>query len=327
MKPRIPLCLALLAGTTLAAHAASITPGVIERPEGKRLYLLAQPPQRPQGKLPLVIVLHGHAGSANMVFGRGGIGDPAAGWLDVADREQILVIAPDGWKGSDDKRGWNDCRADAATNPPTDDVGLIGALIDKAIADYDADPARVYIFGMSNGGGMVYRAAIELAPRLAAAAALSAPMPAQSRCPAPTHPVPMLITHGTDDKIVPYAGGKVGSWMLRDRGTVLGVEDAVKLWRDVDGLAAAPAVTELPHRAASDRSTATRYVWGDDPSRMQVEFLKIEHGGHAQPSITHRLAWIWTTLLGAQNGDVELTDEAWSFFKNKRLAAPPPAAR
>ena len=58
-----------------------------------------------------------------------------------------LVIAPDGWKGSDDKRGWNDCRADAATNPPTDDVGLIGALIDKAIADYDADPARVYIFG------------------------------------------------------------------------------------------------------------------------------------------------------------------------------------
>jgi len=327
MKPLRLLASTLLATAAFAAHAATITPGVIERPEGKRLFLLAQPPQRPDGKLPLVIILHGHGGSANMVFGRASIADPAAGWLDIADREPLLAIAPDGWKGSDDKRGWNDCRADATTNPPTDDIGFLSALIDKAVADFGADPARVYIVGMSNGGGMVYRAAIELAPRLAAAAALSALMPAHSLCAAPSHPIPMLIAHGTADKVVPYAGGEVGHWMLKGRGQVVGVEHAVKLWRELDGLPAAPVATVLRHRDPSDDTSATRYVWGGDPARMQVEFLKIEHGGHIEPSIAHRMSRIWTMLLGAQNGDVEFSDEAWSFFKNKRLAAAPPAAR
>ncbi len=303
-------------------NAAVITSGSLARPEGAREYLLAHPVQPAAGKHPLVIVLHGHGGTAAMAFGRTRINDPAAAWLDIVDRESVLVIAPDGWKGSDSKQGWNDCRADAPTNPGTDDIGFIAALIDKAVADYDADPERIYITGISNGGGMTYRAAIELGPRLAAVAVLSALMPTQSRCAAPAYPLPVLITHGTNDKVAPYAGGVVSHWMLSGRGSGISTEESVKLWRNLAALPDTPVATAIPHRNSSDPTSATRYVWGQDASRMQVVFLKIDKGGHAQPSISRRFSWLLVSLLGEQNGDIEFTEEAWSFFKDKRVHHP-----
>ncbi|MES2162071.1 MAG: PHB depolymerase family esterase [Pseudomonadota bacterium] len=238
----------------------------------------------------------------------------------MADREGLLVIAPDGSKGSDDKQGWNDCRADAPTNPRTDDVGFIAALIDQAVAQHNADPSRVYLSGASNGGGMVYRAAIELGPRLAAVAVSSMLMPARSLCPVPKRAVPILVAHGTEDKIAPYAGGEVGHFLLTGRGSGLSAEESVKYWRELAQLPPTPAVTQVPHRDATDKTSLVRYVWGSDPKGAQVEFLKMENAGHVQPSIAHRMSWLMSSILGKQNGDIEYADETWAFFKDKRAA-------
>ena len=81
-------------------------------------------------------------------------------------------------------------------------------------------------------------------------------------------------------------------------------------------------VTRLPHRDEADATSATRYVWGSNPAGMQVAFLKIDGGGHTQPSIRRRLSAPALFLLGRQNGDVEFVDEAWSFFKDNRAAVP-----
>ena len=301
------------------AHAALITSESLIRPEGARHYLLAQSANTNNEKRPLVIVLHGHGSNASTTLGKNkNINDPAAGWLDVVDRENVLVVVPDGWKGSDDKQGWNDCRADASTNPNTDDVGFIAALIDKAIAGHDVDPQRVFVTGMSNGGVMTYRLAIELGPRIAAIAVGLALMPVKSRCPVMTHPMPILITHGTDDKIAPYAGGEVGHWLLHGRGSGIPVEDSVKFWLKVAQLPDSPVITKIPHRDKSDPTSATRYVWGDDPAKMQIAFFKISKGGHCEPSIAKRLSWLIVSLMGEQNADVEFVEESWTFFKDKR---------
>lgn len=307
----------IAAFTALQAGAANIADETLQRPEGPRHYLLAQPATPPTGKLPLVILLHGHAASANLTFGRGKIDDPAAAWLAVADREGLLVIAPDGSKGSDDKQGWNDCRADAPTNPKTDDVAFIAALIDEAVAHHNADPSRVYLSGASNGGGMVYRAAIELGPRLAAVAVSSMLMPTKTLCAPPKRALPILVAHGTEDKIAPYAGGEVGHWLLTGRGSGLSAEDSVKFWRDLAQLPPAATVTKVPHRDPSDKTALVRYVWGSDPKQVQVEFLKMENAGHVQPSTAHSLSWLVQTVLGKQNGDLEFADETWAFFKDK----------
>jgi polyhydroxybutyrate depolymerase len=231
-------------------------------------------------------------------------------------------MAPEGWKGSDGKRGWNDCRSDAPTNPGTDDVGLLSALIDRAVASHDADPDRVYVIGISNGGAMAYRAAIELAPRLAAVSVLSALMPAHSQCKEPTIPMSVLVTHGTDDPIAPYDGGEISHWLLRDRGTGLGVEESVRIWRELAHLPLAPDVDTIPHRDPDDMTTVTSYLWGSAPAGLQVKLLKVVHGGHVQPSIEYRLPWIVRAMTGRQNGDIEFAEVAWAFFKDKRVGAP-----
>ncbi|NVD70249.1 alpha/beta hydrolase fold domain-containing protein [Duganella sp. BJB1802] len=310
----------IAAFTVLQAGAATIVAETMQRPEGPRTYLLAQPASPAAGKLPLVILLHGHMGSANLTLGKGRIDDPAAAWLDVADREGLLLIAPDGARGSDGQRGWNDCRADAPSNPKTDDVGFIAALIDQAVAQHNADPSRVYLSGMSNGGGMVYRAAIELGPRLAAVAVSNMLMPVKNLCPAPKRALPMLVAHGTEDKIVPYAGGEVGHSLLTGRGSNMSAEESVKYWRELAQLPPAPAVTQVPHRDADDKTSLVRYVWGADPKSVQVEFLKMENAGHVQPSAAHRLPPLMLSILGKQNGDIEYADETWTFFKDKRVA-------
>lgn len=319
---RLPgLIAATLLLASAAGHAAQITPGQMARPEGPRSYLLVTPDHPQEGKHPLVILLHGHAGSAAQVLGRERIHSPMSAWLEIADREQLLLIAPDGMRGGDDMRGWNDCRTDAATSPHSDDVAFIAALIERAIAEQHADPARVYVMGMSNGGGMTYRLAVELQPRLAAFAAVAAPSVTSGPC-VPQRPLSALIIHGTDDKVVPFNGGQVGGLLLRARGTTASAPDAVALWRKADQLSGAPQETVFPQRGGSG-TRATRYLWGADPHQLQVEFIRVEHGGHSEPSIRHQMQWMFRAMLGKQSADLESAEEAWAFFRDKRAAPAP----
>jgi polyhydroxybutyrate depolymerase len=312
----LALFVAALLAPGAAANAATLETLTLERPDGPRPVLLAAPAAEAPGLHPLVIVLHGHGGSARQVLGQGRGKSPLSLWLDHVDRDGLIVAAPDGRRGGDGKPGWNDCRRDARTNPPVDDVGLIGAIIDRAVAAYHADPARVYLIGMSNGGMMTFRAAIELGSRLAAFATIGASMAADSLCPAPTHPLPALIVAGSADPVVPYAGGAIGHG---HRGTVIGVEASVEVWRRLDGLPETPdRVEPLPHRDAADTTRATRTVWGGDPSRLQVELLRIDGGGHVEPSVRERVSRLWRRFVGAQNADVETVDEAWAFFRDRR---------
>ncbi len=318
------LCLgaACLLGTV---HALAATPeaGEIARPEGARHYLLATPANAGAGKHPLVILLHGHGGSAAQILGQGRMASPLAAWLDIADRERLLVLAPDGVKGKDGRQGWNDCRADASTNPATDDTGLISALIDMAIARHDADPARVYVIGMSNGGMMAYRLAIELGPRLAAFGAVSASMPAHNGCGAAKTPLSALIVGGTADPVMPYAGGAIKLGVARGRGTVIGAEATAAFWRTLDQLPPQGKEEQLAHRSSTDPTRASRTVWGSDPRAMQVSLITITQGGHVEPSPTRRIGKVYGMLVGPQSGDLEMADEAWRFFQDKRAVVAP----
>ena len=305
------------------AHAAQITSVELARPGGARHYLMATPEHGAAGKQALVILFHGHGGSAKLVLGRTSFAAPLSVWLGIAEREQVLIIAPDGIKGSDGDTGWNDCRADAETSAHSDDSGFVGAIIDQAIAEQHVDPARIYVMGVSNGAGMVLRLASDIGPRLAGFAAVSMSAAAQSLCPAPSTPLSALFIAGSDDKLAPYAGGKVGVFPLRGRGSVIGVDASVAQWRALDHLADAPVRREAAHRLAHDPTRALRSTWGMDPHRLQVQLLRIEHGGHLEPSIAKRYGWGLTLMLGAQNGDVEVAEEAWAFFKDKRSGLAP----
>jgi polyhydroxybutyrate depolymerase len=310
-----------LAETAGVAQASTIVDYSLLRPEGRRRYIVVEPDRLARSSRPTVILLHGHGASAAFMVGLDSFATyKAQDWIRLAERERVMLIAPDGIKGSDGKQAWNDCRADAGSNASSDDVGFLAALIDTAVNELGADPERIYVYGSANGGGMAYRLGIELGPRLAAIGVQSALMPMQSRCKPPTHPIPVFVTHGTADPIAPYNGGKVGHWLLRDRGSGVSADESVAVWRRLAGLPESPMSFRLPHLQSSDPTSATRYVWGSDPAKVQVEFMRIDGGGHTASSKVEELPWILRKLVGNMNHDVDTAEEAWNFFKDKRAA-------
>jgi len=302
-------------GTAAGSSACAQTaPGTLLRPEGMRSYLLAQPGRRQEGKRPLVIVLHGAGASAEQVMGQAFPPSPLSVWLEIAERENVVVLAADAGAG-----GWSDCFASAERVAKKDDVAFVSALIDKAVAEYDVDAARVYLIGVSRGGLLAYRAAVEIPHKLAAFSAVLSCMPPPHAAPAPTVALPALIIGCTADPLMPYRGGKY-FYTLGFLDPVCSIEDSARTWRELAGLADQASVLELPKLNRWDKTRATRWMWGDAADGLQVGLYKIENGGHAEPSITKRYPYFINKLVGRQNADFEVAEAAWEFFREKRAA-------
>lgn len=306
------------ASVTAQVNAHSTAPGLvpvpatIDRPEGPRRYLLAAPPGKTPGGRALVVVLHGAGASAQQVMGLAFPPSPLSVWLDIAAREELVVIAPDAGK-----RGWSDCFASPERVARQDDVGFIDALVNLAIAGHGVDPARVYLIGVSRGGWMAYAVAGALAHRLAAFSVVLAGMPRPERVAEPATPLPALFYGCTADPLIRYHGGKPW-YAFRFAEPVRGIEASAHAWRRLAGLPDTPQVMRLPSSDPRVRTSVTRFLWGEDPAGMQVGLYRIEGAGHAEPSRLKRYPrWInW--LTGLQNGDLEVAEAAWEFFRTKR---------
>lgn len=298
------------AGPSLAPMAATL-----ERPEGARRYLVAAPPGDTPGGRALVVVLHGAGASADQVLGLAFPPSPLSLWLEIAAREQLVVIAPDAGKG-----GWSDCFASPARAAKKDDVGFIGALIDHAIADYQVDPDRVYVIGVSRGGWMAYAVAVAIPHRLAAFSSVLAGMPPPGRCKEPTTPLPVLIFGCTADPLIYYRGGKPW-YAFGFAEPVRGIEDTVHAWRQLAGLPDTPTVEKLATSDVHHKTRVTRFIWGQAADAMQVGLVRIEGAGHAEPSRLKRYPRFINWFTGLQNADLEVAEAAWDFFREKRATS------
>ena len=212
----------------LAALAQAGTHEIrVATPDGERPALVVEADSPGPAPRPLVLLLHGHMGSAAQALGMKHFSpSPLSAWVDIARRDDIVVAALDGNRGSDGEQGWNDCRGDAGNNPHSDDVAYARAVVKQLEAEGRVDPARIYAMGMSNGGMMAFRLGLEM-PELAAFAAVSASMAADSRCPEPPPAqTAALIISGDADPLVPYLGGQVHFGRGAPRGGVIPVPAA-----------------------------------------------------------------------------------------------------
>jgi polyhydroxybutyrate depolymerase len=277
-----------------------------------RTYLLYRPSNPLHDKLPVIVLLHGHGRSTvSEVLAN----TPFSVWLNLAATERLIVIAPQGSVSPDGNYGWNDCRGDATTNPSTDDVKFISAVIAKAIRKWDADPSRIFVSGMSNGAFMTLRLATEIPDQLAAVAPIAGSMPARSKCAPPTIGVPVMFMNGTEDRLSPYAGGEIAPDTGGHRGTSIAVPDAVKIWSDLEGVSLTRA-RNLPNLAPADGSTVTKLFSGRELSPQRVLLYRINGGGHTEPSIAQRYSLVYQSIVGRQNHDIEMAAEVWRFFKS-----------
>jgi len=108
------------------------------------------------------------------LYGHGQTIEKFRNWLHLdatADREHFVVVYPDAVD-----HDWSYGRPivkpmPAVDGEPVDDVGFIRLIIDNLVETKRADPARIYVIGLSRGGLMTYTLACALADRIAAAAA------------------------------------------------------------------------------------------------------------------------------------------------------------
>ncbi len=292
-------------------HADSLAVG-----EEEREFRYFLPESRGDDARAVVIYLHGHGDNMRHILGRGLASSPSSVWMQVAEREGFVVLFPLGAKGPgwSGKTGWNDCRSDAKGNPNGDDIAFLRGLIDYAVTRLHGDRSRVYVTGMSNGGHMAMRAAMEMSAEIAAVAPVAALLPRVSQCSPPSQPVSILMLHGTEDPIAPYAGGP----MAGGRGEVLSARATMDTWIRWNGLDDTPETeTLLPDQDTRDGSRVLVHARELSPGGVAVVAYELQGAGHTEPSRSQKLGRLLQGIQGKQNHDIEMAEVIWGFFRER----------
>jgi polyhydroxybutyrate depolymerase len=254
------------------------------------------------------------AGPAPLVIGLHGRGQPIAGlreWLHLdatADREHFVVVYAEAVDLE-----WNYGRPivkpmPVANDEPVDDVGFIRLIIDKLVESKRADPARIYVAGVSRGGLMAYTLACVLADQIAAVAATINSMTEYQRedC-RPARPVPLMVIAGTNDRVQMYDG-----WLF-PLGRLTSVPETLEFWRLQNGCAKQDG-RDIRHREPSDTTRIWLFRWTDCRDGVRLQLYRVNGGGHQVPTFTPN-SEKEAKNFGFRNRDIEAADEIWSFFK------------
>ncbi len=292
--------LSLLGFGVLGALLLALAWALINQADGsiisggeRRSYLLHVPASyNPATPAPLVISIHGFAEwPAHQM--------QISHWNDLADQYGFIVVYP---AGTGFPRRWRAGGGTAADDMA--DVRFIADLIDDLAARYTIDRTRIYANGLSNGGGMSYRLACQLADRIAAVGSVSGAYLFPSSACQPSRPVPFIAFHGTEDPIVPYTGGPSASFDI----PFPVVPDWIAAYAGRSGCGAAP--TSLPQRGQVTGVQYTGCQAGAD-----VIFYTIAGGGHAWPGGDPLPRFI----VGQTSQEIDATAVMWAFFSRHRL--------
>ncbi len=204
--------------------------------ERQALVVNAPPPGQRQ---PVVLVLHGGAGSADAQRRR-------TGFDEVARREGFTVVYPEGMpSGRDGQHAWNTGYLLRRQVQGVDDVGFLDALIDALIDRHGADPTRIYMTGGSNGAMMTFVYACKRAHRLAAISpVVGAMFSFEDR---PSRPLPILLINAAADAEVPIDGGMSRNPIVRSAQAVpyKSLEQTLGFWVDVNRSEPTPVVEQV----------------------------------------------------------------------------------
>jgi len=241
--------------------------------------------------VPLIVDLHGASSTAAQQ-------QLISGWQTKADEIGALVAYPDGLGNT-----WNAgvCCGLAAAND-VDDVGFIRAMVTAIGAEGNVDAGHVYVTGLSNGGAMTQRLACEAADVFTAAAPLAFPTPYTdfaTEC-TPAIEVPVLLTMGLTDVVIPYENGAFG-----------GAVESFESWRSKNACGPEPSedqlqvggsFCEIDTSCASDTQVGLCSVTGSDLDPP----LDI-YNGH---------------VLYLNDDGIVLADWIWEFFQSGTIRPP-----
>ncbi len=294
-----------LGGDQIGFTTHSMTHGGIER-----TYLLVRPKTYDFESIPVILALHGGGGTARSMCAMPG------GIAAAAMREGFLLVCPEGfdrhWNDGRDIQNW---RAHAES---IDDVGFLVALVDQLSLEFPLDQGRIFATGISNGGQMSYRLACERSDRVRAIAPVVASMASTLAC-APDQPISVMVINGTEDPLVPYAGGEIQAFR-RGLGTVLATTKVMHFWASHNGCDTYAEPAPEPDRDPDDGTRIWRSEYSDCDEGVRVILYEVEGGGHTWPGANQYLPRF---MIGRLSKDVQASEVIIEFFKNPATQTSP----
>ena len=297
MKKVIPRMLLLMLsalillplGLHLTLRVADRTNGSLMSSGQERRYLLYVPGTADLSQpIPLILTLHGFAQwPANQA--------DVSQWNALADARGFLVVYP---AGTGFPKRW-DMVSPSAEN---EDIVFLSDLIDALSSEYPIDPNRIYINGLSNGGGMSFASACALSEKVAAFGSVAGAYVTPWQNCEQKRQVPAVIFHGDADPIVPFTGGQSGpnNLLLPD----------IETW--VRALAA--------HNACSGITAPIPTAAGVRGERFEncvadLDYYIVAGGSHTWPGGNPLPEWI----TGKTSDLIDASAVMWKFFQTHPL--------
>jgi polyhydroxybutyrate depolymerase len=181
-------------------------------------------------------------------------------------------------------------------------------LISYMINIYHADPQRVYVTGISNGGFMTTRLACQLHNRIAAIAVVAASLDKGVGYDL-TSPMPVMYMQGTKDPIVAYNGGKLFG------RRVYAHQEILKKWIAMNHCSTKPIITNIPD-TAHDGTSIIKEEYSNSANELKVIGYTINNGGHTWPG-----GWQYFPkfIVGKTTKNLNACQAIWDFFKTCKL--------
>lgn len=282
----------------------SVTKANIEVGGVKRSYRSYLPRDLAKGA-PLLFVMHGSGENATLI--RIGTG---YGFERLADQYGFAVVYPNSLSFD-----WNDCSKVGdfkANGVEVDDVAFLNALRDKLHLEVGSDSKRVFATGVSSGGFMALRLALEAPSKFRAVAAVAANVPAADnfKCQPGAASSSVMIMNGTADPIVPFAGGEVNLLgLFYKNSNVLSSHQSAQYFANLNHLTAPAAATPV---LTTDETKVERLAWQGN-AKTEVELVVIHYGGHGLP----QPYWRRPRLLGPSPMQPNGPEMIWAFFSRQ----------
>jgi poly(3-hydroxybutyrate) depolymerase len=196
------------------------------------------------------------------------------------------------------------------SQPEVDDIGFFNQMIDQLTAKFSADPSRVYMAGLSEGGFMAMHIGCAVSDKVAAIATVGATMPKTMVC-LPSRTVSLMMITGTSDPVVPHGGGTEKNLNL----ATLSADDSAKAWAKINHCSDKPSHSKLPAHGKGSMETKIDTYEGCGQS-AQVVLYSVKGAGNTWPGGEQ---YEPENAIGKTSNDFSANEVIWNFLVTKKM--------
>ena len=206
---------------------------------------------------PILFNFHGFGGSASQFISR-------ADMRAEAELNSFILVYPQG-SCLDGVPHWNPCPIGGDNKSSADDLGFFEAMVNEISTEYNLDMERIYAAGYSNGGMMAYGLANYKSDLIAAVASVSGSM--LDCLETPSHPMPVLHLHGTNDGVIAYD---------ESSNDYNSVQSTLDYWTNFNNTVSTPTI----NIDNTSGMTIEHYIYDQGDNSVSVEHYKYIGGEH-----------------------------------------------